>query len=124
MDVFESLAASPGALRVSAADVEALFTRDDAVHALFFAGERDRSGESADVAVVLRELVRCHAGRLRAATMAPADEKKLKLLFGVSTTPTIVFLRGRTTLAVVERMKNWSQYAAVVDALMGNAAAA
>jgi hypothetical protein len=120
MDVFEALRESPGALAVSAADIEALFTRDDAVTALFFAGERDRTGESADVAVVLRELVRCHAGRLRAGVMEAADERKLKALFGVSTTPSLVFVRGRATLGAIERMKGWDQYAAqVVEILDG-----
>lgn len=120
MDVFEALRESPGALAVSAADIEALFTRDDAVTALFFAGERDRTGESADVAVVLRELVRCHAGRLRAGVMEAADERKLKALFGVSITPSLVFVRGRATLGAIERMKGWDQYAAqVVEILDG-----
>jgi hypothetical protein len=123
MDVFEALRESPGALAVSAADIEALFTRDDAVTALFFAGERDRTGESADVAVVLRELVRCHAGRLRAGVMEAADERKLKALFGVSTTPSLVFVRGRATLGAIERMKGWDQYAAqVVEILDGGGA--
>lgn len=119
MNVFEALRDTPGAVAVSAADLEALFTRDDAVTALFFAGERDRTGESADVAVVLRELVRCHAGRLRAGLMEAADERKLKALFGVSTTPSLVFVRGRATLGTIERMKGWDQFAARVDELLG-----
>lgn len=118
MNVFEALRDTPGALAVSAADVEALFTRDDAVTALFFTGERDRTGEAADVAVVLRELVRCHAGRLRAGLMDAADERKLKVLFGVSTTPSLVFVRGRATLGTIERMKGWGQFAARVDELL------
>lgn len=121
MNVFDALHDTPGALAVSAGDLEALFTRDDAVTALFFAGERDRTGESADVAVVLRELVRCHAGRLRAGLMEAADERKLKALFGVSTTPTLVFVRGRATLGAIERMKGWDHYAARVEELLGGA---
>lgn len=123
MDVFEALRESPGALSVTAADIEALFTRDDAVTALFFVGERDRTGESADVAVVLRELVRCHAGRLRAGVMEAADERKLKVLFGVSTTPSLVFVRGRATLGAIERMKGWNQFAARVVEILDGAAA-
>ena len=122
MNVFDALHGTPGALAVSAADLEALFTRDDAVTALFFAGEQDRTGEAADVAVVLRELVRCHPGRLRAGLMAAADERKLKALFGVSTTPTLVFVRGRTTLGAIERMKGWDHYAARVGELLETAA--
>jgi hypothetical protein len=124
MNVFEALHETPGALAVSAGDLEALFTRDDAVTALFFAGERDRTGESADVAVVLRELVRCHAGRLRAGLMGASDERKLKALFGVSTTPTLVFVRGRATLGAIERMKGWDHYAARVEELLADAAIA
>jgi hypothetical protein len=118
MDVFQALRESPGALPVSAQDIEGLFGRDDAVTALFFAGERDQTGESADVAVVLRELVRCHAGRLRAGVMEWADERKLKALFGVSTTPTLVFVRGRSTLGAIERMKGWDYYAARVAEIL------
>jgi hypothetical protein len=121
MNVFDALHETPGALPVSAADLEALFTRDDAVTALFFAGDRDRSGEAADVAVVLRELVRCHPGRLRAGLMAGADERKLKALFGVSTTPTLVFVRGRATLGAIERMKGWDHYAARVEEILAGA---
>ncbi len=122
MNVFEALHDTPGALAVSAGDIEALFTREDAVTALFFAGDRDRSGESADVAVVLRELVRCHAGRLRAGLMDAADERKLKALFGVTSTPTLVFVRGRTTLGAIERMKGWDHYTARVEELLGGEA--
>jgi hypothetical protein len=118
MNVYESLREAPGTLRISAPDVESLFVRDDAVTALFFAGERDPGGESADVAVVLRELVRCNAGRLRAGVMDAPDERKLKALFGVSTTPTLVFVRGRTTLGSIERMKGWEQFAARVDEIL------
>ena len=123
MNVFEALRETPGTLQVSAADIEGLFVRDDAVTALFFAGERDHTGESADVAVVLRELVRCHAGRLRAGVMDAADERKLKVLFGVSTTPTLVFVRGRNTLGAIERMKGWDHYAARVGELLDQTAA-
>jgi len=122
MNVFEALHETPGALVVSAGDLEALFTRDDTVTALFFAGERDRTGESADVAVVLRELVRCHAGRLRAGLMEVADERKLKALFGVSATPSLVFVRGRATLGAIERMKGWDHYAARVGEMLDGAA--
>lgn len=122
MNVFEALHQTPGALVVSAGELESLFTRDDAVTALFFAGERDRTGESADVAVVLRELVRAHPGRLRAGLMEAADERKLKALFGVSTTPTLVFVRGRATLGAIERMKGWDHYAARVEELLAEPA--
>lgn len=121
MNVFEALHETQGAIAVSAGDLEALFSRDDAVTALFFAGERDRTGESADVAVVLRELVRRHAGRLRAGLMEAADERKLKALFGVSTTPTLVFVRGRATLGAIERMKGWDHYAARVGEMLDGA---
>lgn len=122
MNVFEALRDTPGAMAVSAGDLEALFTRDDAVTALFFAGDRDRTGEAADVAVVLRELVRCHAGRLRAGLMEAADERKLKALFGVSTTPSLVFVRGRATLGAIDRMKGWDHYAARVGEMLDGAA--
>lgn len=122
MNVFEALHETPGALAVSAGDLEALFTREDAITALFFAGERDRTGEAADVAVVLRELVRSNPGRLRAGLMDAADERKLKALFGVSTTPTLVFVRGRATLGTIERMKGWDHYAARVGEMLDGAA--
>lgn len=121
MNVYESLREAPGTLQVTAPEIESLFRRDDAVTALFFAGERDPGGESADVAVVLRELVRCHPGRLRAGVMEAADERKLKVLFGVSTTPTLVFVRGRTTLGSIERMKGWDHYVARVEELLAAA---
>ncbi len=123
MNVFDALREVPSTLQVSATEIEHLFVRDDAVTALFFAGEHDRTGESADVAVVLRELVRCHGGRLRAGVMQIADERKLKALFGVTTTPTLVFVRGRKTLGAIERMKGWDHYAERVGELLDQAAA-
>ena len=53
--------------------------------------------------------------------MDAADERKLKALFGVSTTPTLVFVRGRATLGAIERMKGWDHYAARVGELLDGA---
>lgn len=109
MNVIDSLRELPGAVVVQADRIAELFACTDRVTVLFFAGERELGGEPTDVAVVLRELLQHHP-RLRAGLMEADDERKLKKLFGVSSTPALVFVHGHTTHALLERMKNWGVY--------------
>lgn len=109
MTVIDSLRALPGAVTVQAERIADVFAFTECVTVLFFAGERDLGGEPTDVAVVLRELLQ-RQPRLRAGLMEAEDERKLKKLFGVSSTPALAFVHGHTTLALIERMKNWGVY--------------
>lgn len=83
--------------------------------ALFIPG---KASESADVAVILPELLKAFAGRLHAAVAAPAAESALAARFAVFVTPALVFLRDGQPVATVTKVRDWSEYGATVRSLL------
>ncbi len=82
----------------------------DKVTVLFFTGDPEKKAETADVAVVVRELVRGHADRLRLALVAREDEAALMEEHGVTTLPSLAFFDGPKHLETIARIQNWSVY--------------
>ena len=60
---------------------------------LFFTGDPKQRSETDDVAVVLPEILRIFAGRLRGAVVLRAAEEKLKARFNVVVMPSLVVTR-------------------------------
>ena len=80
----------------------------EAVHALlFFSGDPAQRSETNDVAVVMPELLAAFAGALRGAV---GDEDALKTRFGVVVMPSLVVTRGGEPLAVIAKIRDWSEY--------------
>ncbi len=97
-------------------DVDA-FLDASPVHALLmFAGEARL--ECDDVAVVMPELLKAFAGRLRGALIARAAEDALKARFHVVVTPSLVVARGRETLDVIAKIRDWSEYSERLSAAL------
>ena len=83
----------------------------EAVHALlFFSGDPAQRSETNDVAVVMPELLAAFAGALRGAVVARGDEDALKTRFGVVVMPSLVVTRGGEPLAVIAKIRDWSEY--------------
>lgn len=90
-------------------------TEGQAPHALiFFAGQLAPRPETEDVAIVLPELLRTFAGKLRGAIVAAEDEDRLKGRFQVFVTPSLVMTRGAETLEVLPKIQDWSVYVAKI----------
>lgn len=81
---------------------------------LFFTGDPAQRSETADVAVVLPELLRVFKGRLRAAIIARAAEPALAPRFRVVVMPSLVMTRGPDPVCVLPRIRDWPVYLAEI----------
>jgi hydrogenase-1 operon protein HyaE len=95
---------------------------DRSLAVLLFAGDPVRWPESADVAVVLPELIEAFQGRLQGAVIARQAEPDLAPRFGVQVYPSLVFLRDSATLEVIAKIKDWSVYVDRIERLLDRAA--
>ena len=77
---------------------------------LFFTGDPAQRSETADVAVVLPELLAAFGGRLRGAIIARAAEPVLAPRFRVAVLPSLVVTRAAEPVGVLPRILDWSAY--------------
>ena len=106
---------------VESGSIDAFLTpaAGEAPHALlFFAGDPAQRSETNDVAVVMPELLTAFRGRLRGAVVARADEDALKPRFGVVVLPSLVVTRGVETLAVISKIRDWTEYVERIGACL------
>jgi hydrogenase-1 operon protein HyaE len=98
------------------------FVAQAGVTVLFFAGDPARYRETADLAVVLPELVAAFRDQLRPGVVArSADvEKELQLHYGFREWPTLVFVREGGYLGAISRIKDWSEYLELVEAIISS----
>ncbi len=107
---------------VHAADLDAFLDADvTRATALFITGDPNKRLETADVAVVLRELLRQHPGRLRAGVVALADEGAVMKAVGAFASPALVFMQGRERLETIPKIQDWSVYAEKVPHILARA---
>lgn len=96
---------------LDAATLDAFLSPATPAHALlFFTGDPAQRPEANDVAVVLPQLLAAFAPRLRAAIIARAAEAALAPRFRVVIFPSLVLTRGAGLLAVLPRIRDWSEY--------------
>ncbi len=112
----DALTASGAVTAVSAEDLGRYLEAPGLV-VLFFAGGAKRQRESHDVAVALRELLKDHAGQVRAALVE--DDADLKGRYRVVVEPSLVFVLDGTVLEVVPGIRDWADYAAVFRRYLG-----
>ena len=108
-----------GLPEVGATDVDAfLAAPGEAV--LFFTENPKQHPESADVAVILPELMQAMPGRFRAAVVARASERELQKRFGFARWPALVFVRGGDLVGSITGMHDWDEFVAKVVELLGS----
>jgi hydrogenase-1 operon protein HyaE len=88
------------------------------VAVLFFRGDAERWPESADVAVILPELIATFRGRLFPVVVASDAERLLMKRFGVTVFPSLVLARPDRILGVIAKLQDWSNYIARIDAML------
>jgi hydrogenase-1 operon protein HyaE len=111
--VIRALAARAGLSFVDTTTIDAFLApaAGAPAHAvLFFTGDPAQRAETADVAVVLPELLAAFAGRLRAAIVARDAEAALQSRFHVVVMPSLAITRGETPVGVLPRIRDWSDY--------------
>lgn len=77
---------------------------------VFLPGHAKGNAETADVAVILPELVRALRPRLSPAVAGEAAERALLALTGMMSLPALVFLRGDRLLGSIPRVRDWDDY--------------
>lgn len=122
--LLDGLVAEAGVQIVSAAELDGfLAARSGKLTVLFFTGDPEKKAETADVAVVLRELLRIAGGRLEAALIARADELTLMARCSVKMLPSLAFYAGPEHLKTIPKIQDWSDYAEKLPKLLAAAEA-
>lgn len=85
---------------------------------LFFPGDPASRAETLDVAVVMPEILVAFQRRLRGAVVAAGAEAGLSSRFHVAVLPSLVVTRGAEALAVLPKIRDWSDYVATIDAAL------
>lgn len=115
--LLERLVRDCGVPEVDAGSVDAfLAAPGNAV--LFFAEDLKQYPESADIAVILPELIKAFGGRLRAAFVARANERELQKRYGFARWPAMVFLRDGEYVGAITGMHDWDVFLAKVQGLL------
>jgi len=89
---------------------------------LFFADDPKRVPETWDVAVVLPDILRASGEPLCVGLLDPAGAKTLAERYGVVRWPSLVFLRDGEYLGVIERMRDWDEYAEQIPEILARPA--
>lgn len=77
---------------------------------LFFTGDPQRIGETADIAVILPELMKVFGDVFRPAVVARTAERPLQLRYRFNTYPALVFLAPGGYLGALTRVRDWNDY--------------
>lgn len=77
---------------------------------LFFTEDPRQYPESADVAVILPELVEALRGRFRTAVVDRASERTLQKRFGFARWPALVFVRDGDLVGAITGMHDWDEF--------------
>ncbi|SMH33960.1 thioredoxin domain-containing protein [Azospirillum agricola] len=85
---------------------------------VFLPGHGKGNAETADVAVILPELVRVLSPHLKPAVAGPAAEQALLARAGMMSLPALVFLRGDDLLGSIPRVRDWDDYLERIAAIL------
>ncbi len=118
-DLLETLAEHPAAEILRRANFAEFLARHPRA-LLFFTGDMSQRTEGRDVAIVVRELLRPHAGRLALGIVDRRDETALMAKTGVVVLPALAFVADGRTHEVVARMRDWAAYADALARLMSD----
>lgn len=122
-DLLETLARHPDCEVVRRATLAGFLERHPRA-LLFFTGDLGTVPEARDVAIVVRELLRQHAGRIALGLVDRRDETAVMARTGVVVLPAVAFVADGKTVDVVARMRDWGAYAQAIERLFDGGAAA
>ena len=92
--------------------VEAIkaWTARPGFHCLFIPGDPAKNLETADVAVILPELVGTFRGAFDCALVADGIERATRETYEVWPTPSLIFFRDGEKLGAIPRVREWQDY--------------
>ena len=97
------------------------FLAGPGLQVLFFAGPGNQHGDSHDVAVALRELLKEYSGEVGAALVASGDEARLQPRFRVLVLPSLALCIDGETLEVIPGVRDWGDYIRAFRRYLGDA---
>jgi hydrogenase-1 operon protein HyaE len=96
------------------------FLAGPGLRVVFFAGPGNQHGDSHDVAVALRELLKEYKNGLCAALVEAAHEAQLQPRFRVVRLPSLALCIGGETLEVIPGVCDWGDYSRAFGRYLGN----
>lgn len=117
----DQLLQEQGARWVEGAGLDAFLEEAADGALLFVRGEALRKPETADVAVVVRELLREFDGRLQVGVVADRDEAEIKRRYGVLAVPSVVYVRGGKAVSTIPRIADWPDYKRAAEQMLAAA---
>jgi len=96
------------------------FLAGSGLRVVFFAGPGNQHGDSHDVAVALREVLKEYRNGLCAALVEGADEAQLQPRFRVLTLPSLALCVGGESLEVIPGVRDWGDYILAFRRYLGN----
>ncbi len=91
----------------------------EGVRILFITGDVEKRLEVGDLTVILREILRDYAGRVRVALADRAEEKLFRDSFAIKVLPTLVVFRDGKPMGLIPGLKKWEEYIDMVKRLLG-----
>jgi hypothetical protein len=98
-----------------------LNTSDGRLGVVFLAGDPEKKVETADVAIVLMELLKAHEGALNIGVVHSEAEAEVMKALSVFALPSLVFLAGHKRLETIPKIQDWSVYAEALPRLIDTA---
>lgn len=97
---------------IGAGDIEPFIAdRPGRLRVVFLAGNPDKKLETADVAIVLRELVKAYPGAMDVGLVTPDAESEVMDFTGVFAVPSLIVYGGGRKLETLPKIQDWSVYA-------------
>ena len=117
--LLERLLVAQGCPEVTVETLEA-FGADSRDTVLFFAGDPVKYPETLDVAVILPQLGAAFRGRFIPGVVMPWNGPALQPRFGFNRWPALVFQRGGQYIGAITGVRNWGEYLAEIQRLLGS----
>jgi hydrogenase-1 operon protein HyaE len=112
-----------GYLRLDHADDRPWLADPTKSWVVFLPGHGKGNAETADIAVILPELVRALHPHLTPAVAGEAAERAILSLTGMMSLPALVFLRGDRLLGSIPRVRDWDDYLQRIGEILEGGAA-
>ena len=120
--ILQSLCAHDAVTPVKAGEFETyLKAAPGTLTAIFITGDPDKKLETADVVVVLRELLSAYPDVLRVGLVTPEDQSAIMEKVASFAVPALIFFAGEERLETLPNIQDWSVYAEALPRLVAQA---
>ncbi len=122
--LLNSLVEKDGVALLNADEAEAFAEKTNGLGVVFFTGDPEKKLETADVAVVLRELLSQAGPALRAGMIDREYEREAMDRLKVRVLPSLAFVHDGDVLEVIPKIQDWAVYVEKLGALLDRVRAA